>query len=190
MANDAADHARKMFEALGLDLEDDPELGETPDRYTAFLEQVFTVPDEDPPEMSTFSATSEADASGTEPVVLADLPFFSMCIHHVVPFFGAIDVGYVPDETMTGFGSVGRVIDYYARQPQLQERLVEQLADHIWEALSPRGLLVRCRARQMCMEMRGAEKSGRTVATASRGMLTSGEVRRDVIETFRAEQSS
>jgi len=188
MTDDPADHAREMFQAIGLDPDADPELSETPDRYTEFLEQVFTVPDEDPPEMSTFAASGDADAGRTEPVVLADLPFFSMCIHHVVPFFGAIDVGYVPDETMTGFGSVGRVIDYYARQPQLQERLVEQLAEHLREALAPEGLLVRCRARQMCMEMRGAEKSGRTVATASRGCLTSGEDRRHVIATFRAEQ--
>lgn len=189
MPDDPAHHARKMFEALGLDPDDDPELERTPERYTDFLRQVFTPADDGPPEMSTFPATRASETGRTEPVVLTDLPFFSMCVHHVVPFFGAIDVGYVPADTMTGFGSVGRIIDHYAHQPQIQERLVEQLADHLWNALSPEGVLVRSRARQMCMEMRGAEKNGRTVATASRGSLTSGDARMELFETFRAEQS-
>ena len=182
---DAADHARRMLESLGLDPDDDPELAETPERFTEFLEQCFTGGDEESPEMSTFPTDHASDGENPEPVVLTDLPFYSLCVHHLVPFFGTFDVAYIPDETMTGFGSVGRVIDYFAGRPQVQERLVEQVTDYMWDELAPRGLLVRTTARQMCMEMRGAEKTGRTVATASRGNLTDGQLRRDVIANFR-----
>jgi GTP cyclohydrolase I len=185
MAQDAAQHARRMLESLGLDPDDDPELAETPERFTKFLETFFDGTDGNPPEMSTFPTDHTGAGEASEPVVLTALPFYSMCVHHLVPFFGTFDVAYVPGETMTGFGSVGRVIDHFAGRPQVQERLVEQVTEFMWDELSPRGLLVRSTARQMCMEMRGAEKTGRTVATASRGNLTDGELRRDVTETFR-----
>ncbi len=184
MSDDPEDHARRMLESLGLDPEGDDELAETPGRFTEFLGEFFAATDDEPPDLSTFRAeyTGGGDA---EPVVLAGLPFYSMCIHHLVPFFGTVDVAYVPGEAMTGFGSVGRVVDHFAHRPQLQERFTDQIAGLLDERLSPEGLLVRSTARQMCMEMRGAEKTGRTVATASRGSLADGARRRDLLETFR-----
>ena len=169
MPDDAIQHARALFESLGLSPDDDPELAETPERFTELLREVFTESD------------YVGDGERGEPIFLEDLPFYSMCVHHVVPFFGTIDVAYVPDETMTGFGSVGRVVDHVAARPQIQERLVRQIADRLDDALDPEGILVRCRARQMCMEMRGASKTGRLTSFASTGVLTEGERRREVM---------
>lgn len=191
MTDDAVKHARAMLEALNLTTDADPELDETPERFVDLLEAMSRGFDEPAPSVSAFSADlTHADEGphGQEPVILADLPFYSMCVHHLVPFFGSIDVAYVPDELVTGFGSVGKVIDHFARSPQVQERLVHQIAEHLEDALAPRGLLVRCRARQMCMELRGAEKTGSLISSASRGCLTEGPLRQQVIEDFRAEQ--
>ena len=184
MPDDAVEHARALFESLGLSPEDDPELAQTPERFTELLRDLFSDRDTSPPAMSTFEADYIGEAEASEPVLLEDLPFYSMCVHHVVPFFGTIDVVYVPDETMTGFGSVGRVIDHFAARPQIQERLVRQIAEHLDDELDPEGVLVRCRARQMCMEMRGATKRGRLTSLASTGCLTEGERRRDILATF------
>ena len=190
MSDDAVEHARALFEALGLDSEEDPEVAETPERFTGFLREMYAGLDEEPPSMSAFGSEYAEGSDQAEPVVLTALPFYSMCVHHVVPFFGTIDVGYVPDEQMTGFGSVGRVIDHFSRRPQVQERLVNQIADHIDEQLEPRGVLVRCRARQLCMEMRGPEKTGTLIATAARGVLTDETRRARLLETFAREQET
>lgn len=191
MTDAPADHARALLDSLGLDPDEDPELAETPEQFTEMLSNLFSGLDEPPPEMSTFAAEYAGDvADHPEPVVLAGLPFYSMCVHHLVPFFGAIDVAYVPDETMTGFGSVGRVVDHFAARPQIQERLVQQIADHLVAELAPEGVLIRCRARQMCMEMRGSEKRGHLVALASRGSLTDGELREEILATFASEQGT
>lgn len=178
--------AADLIETLGLNSEQNAELADTPERFVSFLREAFSGVDEPAPRMSTFEA--EYVGEQTDPVIISELPFYSMCVHHLVPFFGSIDVAYVPAGTMTGFGSVGRVIDYYSQRPQVQERLGEQIADHIDEALEPRGILVRCVARQMCMEMRGAKKQGRLVSTASRGELTDGSLRRHCLDQF--DQSS
>jgi len=190
MPESAAEQVRRLLESLGLDGDSDPHLEETPERFVELLRHVFSAVDEPPPSMSTFPPDTLDRGDRTEPVVLADLPFYSMCAHHLVPFFGHVDVAYVPGERMTGFGSVGRVIDHFSRRPQFQERLVEQIADHVADELAPDGLLVRCRARQMCMEMRGAEKPGRLVASASRGTLTGGDLRDEVLETFDRERDA
>lgn len=183
--DDAAEHARAMFEALGLDPSEHPELEDTPELFVEMLRENF-VGDDDPPEMSTFSA-DELDTDRPDPVVVSDLEFHSMCMHHVVPFFGHVDVAYVPDRRLTGFGSIGRVVDHFAGCLQLQERMVEQIASHLQDELDPTGLLVRCRARQMCVELRQPGKRGTYVATASRGDLASGERRRQVVDLFDTE---
>jgi len=187
MSDTAVEHARAYFESLGLGADADPELSETPERFTEFLREIFEGVDESPPSMSTFETEWAAGDASPDPVILGALPFHSMCVHHMVPFFGTIDVAYLPGGEMVGFGSVGRVIDHFSHRPQVQERLVNQIADHLKAELDPRGVLVRCRARQMCMEMRGAEKDGVLVASAAHGELTDGERRREVLRSF-AEQ--
>jgi GTP cyclohydrolase I len=184
MAEDARKHARAMLDALGLDAEADPELGETPKRFVELLESMSEGLKADPPSMSTFDA---GDGEGDRPVILTGLSFHSLCVHHLVPFFGTIDVAYLPDAQMTGFGSVGRVIDHFAAKPQLQERLVDDIADHIDKQLQPRGVLIRCRARQMCMELTGAQKQGRLISITSRGALNEGPERSELLSTFRQE---
>jgi GTP cyclohydrolase I len=188
MSDSPADHVRALLESIGLEASTDAELEQTPERFVELLETVFDGVGDAPPAMSTFTAEHAGAEGNSEPVVLTGLPFYSMCVHHLVPFFGAVDVAYVPDRQMTGFGSVGRVIDHFSKRPQIQERLVDQIAGHLDDELSPQGILVRSRARQMCMEMRGAEKRGHLVATASRGSLTDGKARSRLLDTFAHEQ--
>lgn len=182
-------HVRRLLESLGLDSDTERELEQTPERFVEMLNTAFSGLDSEPPSLSTFES-DDVGPSESEPIVLTDLSFYSMCVHHLVPFFGTVDVAYVPAEHVTGFSSVGRVIDHFASRPQLQETLTRQIADRLWDALEPQGVLVRCRARQMCMEMRGPEKRGHLVATASRGSLQEGERRRELLNTFAREQGA
>ena len=180
----ATQHARQLLEALALTPERDAELAQTPARVTQLYKELFWGLDAPAPKMSVFSAQE----SSSEPVILAALPFRSMCVHHLLPFFGAIDVAYEPNEHLVGFGSIGRVIDYFAARPQMQERLVKQISDYLVDQLKPKGLLVRCRARQLCMEYRGATKYGELVSMASYGTLEQGARRGEVISAFSAAQ--
>lgn len=188
MTDQPADHLRSFLEAMGLDDQVDPQLSETPERVTELFEQLFAGIDDEPPEPSTFGPP-ETDGP-PDPVVVAALPFQSMCAHHLLPFFGTVDVAYLPDETMIGFGSVGRIVDHFAARPQVQERMLAQIADYLEATLEPAGLLVRLRARQLCMEMRGSEKTGELVSLAGRGRLTDGELRGELLQEFRHAESS
>jgi GTP cyclohydrolase I len=191
----AVEHARALLESLGLDETIDPELRTAPERFTGLLRTVFAGIDAEPPVLSTFPVEAMGvEAMGVEttaePIILLGLQFKSMCVHHLVPMFGTIDVAYIPRDRMVGFGSIGRAIDYVAARPQVQERIVAQLVDLLDRNLEPDGLLVRCRARQMCMEMRGAQKHGVLVASASRGSLQSGELRQELMHQFIDADSS
>lgn len=169
MADDRTKAQRLMaelLEELGLMAKDEPELERTPERFTQLLSEMTATISEAPPEMSTFPSSTT-----NEPVLLCALPFHSLCVHHLVPFFGTIDVAYIPNHMMVGFGSIARIIEHYARRPQVQERLVTQIADEIQRQLSPHGVLVRCRARQLCMELRGTHKKGILISSASHGRL-------------------
>ncbi|QDG54628.1 GTP cyclohydrolase I FolE [Persicimonas caeni] len=198
MSDEAVEHARALLHALGLDETVDPELRTAPERFTELLKTMFSGVTDEPPVLSTFpveatdtSSESRPDNDAAlEPVVLLDLPFQSMCVHHLVPMFGSIDVAYVPRDRIVGFGSIGRAIDFVCARPQVQERIVTQLADLIERHLEPEGLLVRCRARQLCMEMRGAKKRGTLVSTASRGSLRSGERRLEIMRQFAQADSA
>ncbi|MFZ5475877.1 MAG: GTP cyclohydrolase I [Myxococcota bacterium] len=118
-----------------------------------------------PPALGTFAA------HGHDPVALRDLPFHSLCAHHLLPFFGTADVVYAPADRIAGLGAVPRALRHLARGPQLQEKLAAELADHLHATLgAPVG--VRLRARQMCMEMRGVESPGLVECWAWRGDAT------------------
>ena len=116
-----------------------------------------------------------------EMVVLRDLPFFSICEHHFLPFIGSADIGYVPDGRVVGASKLGRALDILARRPQLQERLTLQLADSIFDTIQPEGIAVVLKAEHMCITLRGVEKPGsRLVTSASRGTLRTQEaIRRE-----------
>jgi GTP cyclohydrolase I len=159
MHDDAETHLAAALEALGFS--GDPEMANTP-RLLAGLLREF-LPPGPPPALSTF------EASGRDLIVLRDLPYYSLCAHHLLPFFGAATVAYVPSARIAGLGSFPRLLDHFARQPQLQERLGAQLADHLEATLSPVALGVRLSARQLCMEMRGARSPGVVETVVLRG---------------------
>lgn len=195
----AIEHARALLEALGLDETVDPELRGAPRRFSELLYDLFAGVRAEPPILSTFPleaipvesndiAPTDGMKIGShlDPIVMLNLPFRSMCVHHLVPMFGTIDVAYVPNERIIGFGSVGRAIDYVVGRPQIQERIVVQVAEMLQRSLEPEGLLIRCRARQLCMEMRGAQKEGILVSSASRGTLRTGAMRDELMRQFAA----
>jgi GTP cyclohydrolase I len=161
---DAAEEAaRDLLAALGADLSDDG-LRDTPGRIArAYAELLTPIP---------FNATTFPNEGYDELVVVRDIPFQSLCMHHMLPFHGTAHVAYLPDERIVGLSKLGRVVDYFARDLQVQERLTTQVADWIDERLSPRGAGVIIEAEHLCMSMRGVQKPGsRTVTSAVRGSL-------------------
>lgn len=139
---------------------------ETPERIARMYAEVFRGIDEDP--LSVLSKGFEEEHK--EMVILKDIPFFSMCEHHFLPFHGAAHVGYVPEGRIVGVSKLARVVDIVARRPQLQERLTSQVADAIMEGLRPDGVAVVIEAEHLCMTMRGVQKPGaRMVTSAMRG---------------------
>ncbi len=112
------------------------------------------------------------DAEGSEMVVVKGIEFYSMCEHHILPFFGQAAIGYIPGTKVLGLSKFARVVDLFARRLQLQERLTSQIADALVEVLQPRGLAVVTEASHLCMMMRGVEKQGSTTRTsAMRGVF-------------------
>jgi GTP cyclohydrolase I len=111
-----------------------------------------------------------------EMVIVKDIPFYSLCEHHLLPFFGIAHVGYIPDATgrVVGISKIARVVDIFARRPQIQERLTTQIADAIMGGLQAEGVAVVCQAEHLCMEMRGVKKPGTNIITSAiRGLFRS-----------------
>jgi GTP cyclohydrolase IA len=159
---------RGFLEALGLDLTD-PDLAGTDHRVArAYRELLGGLRPDAEPELSTFPNTE-----GYAGIVsVTGIPFYSVCAHHFLPFFGTAHVGYVPGERLLGLSKMARVVDLFARRPQLQERLTEQVAALLDERLAPAGVIVSIEARHLCMEMRGVSRPGvTTTTTAVRGTL-------------------
>ncbi len=112
------------------------------------------------------------EAESSEMVILKEIEFYSMCEHHMLPFFGTVAIGYIPGEKILGLSKFARVIDVFARRMQVQERMTAQIADALQEVLEPHGLAVVTEASHLCMMMRGVEKQGSTTVTsAMRGVF-------------------
>jgi GTP cyclohydrolase IA len=162
---DAAEEAaRGLLLALGADL-DAAGLQDTPGRIArAYAELLTPLP---------FNATTFPNDEGyDELVVVSGIPFQSLCMHHMLPFHGTAHVAYLPDERIIGLSKLGRVVDLFARDLQVQERLTTQVADWIDEKLAPRGVGVIIEAEHLCMSLRGVQKAGsRTVTSALRGSI-------------------
>ena len=157
----------ELIRALGLDARQEPELEQTPARMADFYAEGFAGLDaRNAPDPATF-----AHAGGEELVAVRDIEFYSVCIHHFVPFFGRATVAYVPNDRIIGISGPARLLDWYARRPQLQERITAQVADHLERLLAPRGVAVVLRARHLCMEMRGIRRRGLVETSAVRGVL-------------------
>jgi GTP cyclohydrolase I len=164
--SDASTLFEEYLRAAGIEPEDDPEMRGTPRRFTELLQEWFT-PGGEPPVLSPVpTKPNDGDL-----VIVRDLAFHSLCAHHIVPFFGTIGIAFEPRDTLVGFGGLNRMVQFLSRRPQLQERLVTQIADRVVEQLNPKGVVVVSVARQMCMELNGTPAGTKTVATATRGSL-------------------
>ena len=154
-----------LLEAIG----EDPNrqgLRETPQRVAEMYADLFGGLGLDPG--GAIDAVFEAESQ--DPVVLKDIPFHSVCEHHMLPFFGVARLGYVPNGKIAGLSKLARALDLASRRLQVQERLTGQVADSIWNVLNPKGVVVELEAEHLCMSMRGIEKPGnRVVTTAVRG---------------------
>ena len=169
-AQDEAAIARafqQLIEALGLDVAAEPELRETPARVADLYREIFAGLDPAAvPDLATFPHEGQGDV-----VIVRDLSFHSLCVHHFVPFFGRGLIAYLPGERIIGLSGTARLLDHYSRRPQLQERLGQQIADHLEKLVQPRGLAVVLEARHLCMEMRGIRKGGVVETRTVRGEL-------------------
>ncbi|CAB4672877.1 MAG: GTP cyclohydrolase I FolE [Actinobacteria bacterium] len=160
---------REILEAVGEDPDRDG-LVRTPERVAKMYGEVLAGLHEDPAEH--LSVTFEAGHD--EMVMVKDIPIYSLCEHHLVPFHGHAHIAYIPgaDGRITGLSKLARVVDGFARRPQVQERLTTQVADALALALNPRGVLVVIEAEHLCMGMRGVRKPGAiTVTSAVRGIF-------------------
>lgn len=147
-------------------------LKETPTRIANMYEEIFAGLHKNP---LTDLEKIFNEEKHEELVLVKDIPFYSMCEHHLLPFFGTASVGYIPREgKITGLSKLARVIDTLAKKPQLQERLTSEIANAIAKALDPKGVIVVLEAEHMCMTMRGVKKAGaKTITSAVRGILRS-----------------
>jgi GTP cyclohydrolase I len=160
---------RELLVAVGEDVEREG-LRDTPARVARMYAEVFAGLRQDPAEV----LTTTFDLGHDEMVMVKDIEVYSVCEHHLVPFHGVAHVGYIPDESgrITGLSKLARLVDVYARRPQVQERLTSQVADSLVELLEPRGAIVVVECEHLCMSMRGVRKPGaRTVTSAVRGQL-------------------
>lgn len=165
---------RELLEAVGEDV-DREGLRETPARVARMYAEVFAGLYSDP----SVHLKTQFDEGHDEMVILRDIPFYSMCEHHLVPFHGVAHVGYVPDGKVVGLSKLARLVDGYAKRPQLQERLTCQIADALMSTLSPDGVAVVVECEHLCMTMRGVRKPGsRMVTSAVRGLFKQSAVTR------------
>lgn len=157
-----------ILEAIGED-PDREGLRDTPARVARMYREVFSGLGTDPDTQLERLFTENHE----ELVLVRDIPMYSMCEHHLLPVFGAAHVAYIPSRGLiTGLSKLARVVEGYARRPQLQERLTSQIADAIMKKLSPQGVLVVIEAEHMCMTMRGVNKPGtKTITSAVRGIF-------------------
>jgi GTP cyclohydrolase I len=160
---------RLILQGIGED-ETRPGLVETPRRVADMYEEIFFGMNEDPREL----LVSMPGDHHREVVLIKEIAFYSLCEHHLLPFIGKAHVAYIPgdDGRITGISKLARLVEGYAKRPQVQERLTSQIADTLMEKLEPRGVLVVIEAEHLCMSMRGIKKPGSiTVTSAVRGLF-------------------
>lgn len=177
-----AGHVRGLLTELGLDL-DDPNLKETDRRVAKMYLEMFAGLDAGAePKVTTFP-----NDEGYETMVMErDIPFYSMCSHHLVPFYGHAHIAYVPNERIVGLSKLPRILEFYAKRPQLQERLTEQVVRFLEEELKPQGAMVVIQARHLCVEMRGVKKAGAmTITSALRGIFHERPIREEFLDLLR-----
>ena len=162
---------RLILEGIGENPKREGLVG-TPDRIARMYEEIFAGLDMDAKE--PLSKTFSTDNS--EMVIEKDIPFYSTCEHHFMPFYGKAHVAYIPDGRVVGISKLARTVEVYARRPQIQEQLTEQICDALMENLHPKGAIVMIEAEHMCMTMRGVRKPGtKTLTYVCRGVFENND---------------
>ncbi|MDR1928125.1 MAG: GTP cyclohydrolase I FolE [Oscillospiraceae bacterium] len=158
---------------------------ETPARVARMYAELFAGMEEDPARHLKVFQEENAD----EMVIVRDIPFYSMCEHHLIPFFGKAHIAYLPrNGRVIGLSKLARIVGCYARRPQLQERLTAQIADFLYERLPCQGVAVVVEAEHLCMTMRGVKASGaQTRSSALRGKMRGATTRAEVMSLLKGE---
>ncbi|MER5382153.1 GTP cyclohydrolase I FolE [Streptomyces sp. NBC_00647] len=180
----AENAVRELLIAVGED-PDREGLRETPGRVARAYKEIFAGLWQQPEDV----LTTTFDIGHDEMVLVKDIEVFSTCEHHLVPFRGVAHVGYIPATSgkITGLSKLARLVDVYARRPQVQERLTTQIADSLMEILEPRGVIVVVECEHMCMSMRGIRKPGaKTITSAVRGQLRDAATRNEAMSLIMA----
>jgi GTP cyclohydrolase I len=179
-----AEHMAAIMSELRLDL-DDPNFVGTPTRVAKmYLEMFHGLREGAEPAVTTFP--NEEDYHHM--VIEREIPFYSMCAHHFVPFYGHAQIAYIPRSRIVGLSKLPRILEFYAKRPQLQERLTEQVAEFLWSKLEPLGVMVVIEARHLCVEMRGVKKAGAlTTTSALRGCFADRKVREEFLALVRRQ---
>jgi GTP cyclohydrolase I len=172
-----AGHIGEVLRLLGLDPEVDPEIEGTPERVAVLARDLVSGLGA-PPALEPLPH----EGVGQGLLIARGVPFYSLCAHHLLPFFGAAHIGYVPRRRIVGIGAIARTLEHFSRRPQLQERLGEQVAEHLERETEAEGVIVVLEARQLCMEMRGERKRAVIETVAARGTLAEGDLRREFFD--------
>lgn len=161
-----------LLEGIGEDIEREG-LRETPERIARMYEEICGGMDEDAGEHLSKVFTVE----NNEMVLEKDITFYSLCEHHLMPFYGKAHVAYIPNGKVVGLSKLARTVEVYGRRLQIQEQMTGQIADAVMEHLAPQGVMVMLEAEHMCMTMRGVKKPGsKTVSIATRGVFKDSEI--------------
>ena len=164
-----------FLEGIGDDINREG-IQETPARISAMCEEIFAGMGQNAREHLERTFT----AQNNEMVIEKDITFYSLCEHHLLPFYGKVHIGYIPDGKVVGLSKLARTVEVYARRLQIQERMTAQIADDIMKYLAPQGVMVMLEAEHMCMTMRGIKKPGsQTVTMVTRGVFAENKELQD-----------
>lgn len=156
-----------MLEGIGEDINREGLL-ETPDRIARMCEEIFGGLQEE----AAVHLQKQFSATNNNIVLERDITFYSVCEHHLLPFYGKAHVAYIPDKRVAGLSKLARTVEVFARRPQIQENMTAEIADAVWENLKPKGVMVMLEAEHMCMTMRGVQKPGTITSTiVTRGVF-------------------
>jgi len=182
---DAQDLQSKIKDLLSY-IGDDPEregLKETPNRIIKSWEKLYGGYDKNPEDILK---TTFTEGSCNEMVILKDIEFYSTCEHHMLPFFGKIHIGYIPDKKVVGISKLARLAEIYSRRLQIQERMTTQIADSLFKILKCKGVCVIVSAQHFCMTARGVEKqNSKMITSAIRGIFEQTQVRNEFLELIK-----
>ena len=185
---DGLDELAAHYKSILSILEEDPEregLQKTPMRVAKAMQILTRGYTQDPRKVLTDALFEE---KYNQMVIVKDIDFFSMCEHHILPFYGKVHVAYIPNGYITGLSKIARVVDIFSHRLQVQERLTEQIMECINDTLKPQGVMVVIEAKHMCMQMRGVEKQNSiTTTSAYSGVFESLKTRNEFMNLLRGE---